>query len=61
MKTIRCNLTKHVRLSQLSQNHYIEVYGETSLKSSRNFIDLSKNYALVYITGMFEALSVLVY
>ena len=61
MKTIRCNLIKHVGLSQLSQNHYIEVYGETSLKSSRNFTDLSKNYALVYITGMFEALSVLVY
>ena len=39
----------------------ISVYGDTSLKYSRNFTDLSKNYTLVYITGMFEALSLLVY
>ena len=39
----------------------IKVYGDTSLKFSRNFIDLSKNYTLVYITGMFKAFGMLVY
>ena len=39
----------------------IKVYGDTSLKFSRNFTDLSKNYTLVYITGMFKALGLLVY
>ena len=39
----------------------IYVYGDTSLKISRNFTDLSKNYTLVYITDMFKALSLLVY
>ena len=38
-----------------------QVYGDTSLKNSRNSTDLSKNYTLVYITGIFEALSLLVY
>ena len=36
------------------------VYGDTYVKNSRNFTDLSKNYTLVYITGMFEALSLFV-
>ena len=62
MKTIRCNLPKsNVGFSKLSQNHYINIYGDISLKFSRNCADLSKNYTLVYITGMFEALSLLVY
>ena len=39
----------------------IDVYGDTSLKISRNFTDLSKNYTLVDLTGMFESLSLLVY
>ena len=40
---------------------FYKYIGVTSLKISRNFTDLSKNYTLVYITGMFEALSLLVY
>ena len=39
----------------------IIVYGDSSLEISRNFTKFSKNYTLVYITGMFEALSLLVY
>ena len=39
----------------------IYVYGDTSLKVSRNFADLSYNYSLTYITGVFEALSLLVH
>ena len=39
----------------------ILVYGDTSLILSRNFTDLSKNYTHVYITSLFEALSLLVY
>ena len=50
MKTIRCNLTKEFR-----------IFANTSLKISRNFACSSKNYALFSITGMFEALSLLVY
>ena len=38
----------------------IKVLWDTSLKFSRNFTDLSKNYTLVYITGISEALSLLV-
>ena len=51
---------KKVGFSQLSQNHFISIWGYF-LKISRNFTDLSKNYTLVYITGMFEALGLLVY
>ena len=39
----------------------IKVYGDTFLKNSRHFTDLSKTYTLIYINGMFEALSLLVY
>ena len=60
MKSIRSDLTKFNRFSQFSQNHYISIWGYF-LKISRNFTDLSKNYTLVFITGMFEALSLLVY
>ena len=31
------------------------------MKILRSFTDLSKNYTLVYITGMFEAMRLLVY
>ena len=48
---------KHVGFSKLSQNHYISIWGYFL----KNFTDLSKTYTLVYITGMFEALSLLVY
>ena len=34
---------------------------DTSLRISRKLTDLSKSYTLVYIAGMFEALSFLVY
>ena len=39
----------------------IYVYGDTFFKFFRNFTDLLKNYTLVYVTGMFEALCLLVY
>ena len=57
MKANRCNLTKS---RQMFHRIIISVYGDTSLKISRNFTELSKNYMLVCITGMFEELSLLV-
>ena len=59
VKTIRCYLAKN--MSDFCNFHriIIYVYGGTSFKILRNFTDLSKNYTLVYITGMFEALSLL--
>ena len=61
MKTIKCNLTKNMSDCRNFNRIILQVYGDTSLKISRNFTDLSKNYTLIYITGMFEALSLLVY
>ena len=61
MKTNRYNLTKNMSdFRKLSQNHYISIWGYLR-KNSRNFTDLSKNYTLVNITGMFKSLSLLVY
>ena len=52
MKTIRCNLKK--KQSDFRNFHRIIILenGDTSLKISRNFTCLSKNYTLVYITGI---------
>ena len=61
MKTIRCYLTKNMSDFRNFHRIIISVYEITSLKISRNSTDLSKNYTLVCITGMFEALSWLVY
>ena len=61
MKKIRCNLTKTCRIFATFTESLFKHYGDTSLKISRNFTDLSKNYTLVFITGMLEALSLLVY
>ena len=38
-----------------------QVYEDTFLRNLRTFTDLSKNYTLVYITGIFEALRLLEY
>ena len=60
MKTIRCNLTKTCRIfANFTESLYNYMW--ISLKMSCNFTDLSKNYTLAYITGMLEALSLLVY
>ena len=61
MKTIRCNLTKTSRIFATFTESFYKYVGILPQKISRNFTDLSKNYTLVYITGMFEALSLLVY
>ena len=61
MKAIRCNLTRNMSDFRNFHRIIIKVYGDTSLKITRNFTDLSKNYTLVYFTAMFEALSLLVY
>ena len=61
MKKIRCNLTKkHVGFSQLSQNHYISILGYFLLifKKFNRFIE---EFYVVYVTRIFEALSLLVY
>ena len=57
VKTIRYNMSDFRNFQRI----IIYVYGDTYVKISRNFTDLSKNYTLLYITGMFEALSLLVY
>ena len=61
MKTIRCNFNKN--MSDFHNFHRINiyVYGDIFLKNSRIFTDLPKNYTLVCITGLFKALSLLVY
>ena len=48
MKTIRCNLTKHVGFSQLSQNHYISIWGYflKNFKKFHRFIE--ELYARLY-------------
>ena len=59
MKKIRCNLTKTCHMFATfteSLNKYMGILP----KKIRNFTGLSKNYTLVYITVMFEALSLLV-
>ena len=61
MKTTRCNLTRTRRIFATITESLYKLYRDTSLKISRNFNDLSKNDTLAYITGMFEALSLLVY
>ena len=61
VKTIRCYLTKHVGFSQLSQNHYIRIWGYF-LKSFKTFVlFIEELYARLYHWYMFEALSLLVY
>ena len=60
MKTIRCNLKKQVGFSQLSQNHYVRIWGYF-LKNFKKFHLFIEESTLVYITDiMFEALSLLV-
>ena len=60
MKRIRCNVTKTCRIfATFTESLYL--YGDISEKISKKFTNLSKKYTLVYITGMFEALSLLVY
>ena len=61
MKLNRCNLTKTRRIFSTSTESLYKYKGDTSLKISRNFNDFSKNYTLVYITGIFKVLSLLVY
>ena len=61
VKTIQCKLTKTCRIFANFTELLYKNMGILPKKKSRNFTNLSKNYTLVYITGMFEALSLLVY
>ena len=58
MKTIRCNLKKHV---EFSQNHHIRIRGYF-LKNIKKFhLFVEELYARLYHWYMFEELSLLVY
>ena len=53
MKTILCNLTKAYPIfANFAESLCNLEYGDTSIKNSRNFNFLWKNYTLVYITGI---------
>ena len=60
MKTVRYYLTKTCQIFATFTESLYKYMGILTKKKSRNFKDLSKNYTLVYITGMFEAVSLLV-
>ena len=58
MKTIRCNFKqKHVRFSQLSQNHYIRILGYFLKKFKKFHLFIEELYARLYHWYMLEALS----
>ena len=61
MKTIRCNLTKSCRIFTTFTESLNKYMGILPLKKFKKFHRLSKNYTLVNITGMFEALNLLVF
>ena len=61
MKNIRCNFTRTRRIFAAITESLYKYIGILPYKISRNFNDLSKNDMLAYITGMFEALKLLVY